>query len=314
MLFGRHPIATDRFRQWGQALFAGKLFFCNDSDVSNKFQCVGEFVSNPVNWEFLAPRAWTNPYVWSFDAFHWAILILFELVSLEGWIDVVNSTKNIVGIDQQPRNNASQFNAVFLVIYMLLGGLFIFALFTAIIIENFRIRSGMALLTAEQRRWIDVQKLLMQQKPSRRPRYRPTDPFSSWCYDRTIQKSGWWARTMTTLYVLHTLLLMTESFGQPDAVKTSRDYVFLAFTFIFAFDILFRLFGLGFRMFRLSWWNIYDTAAVVGTFVRLLWTNIFQLCLFGPIGNDHPSSHRWRHRSRSTVRRGCLRLPCHIDS
>lgn len=253
--------------QWGQTLFSGKLFSCNDGDVANKFQCIGEYTSNPVNWEFLAPRAWANPHVWSFDSFKWAILILFELVSLEGWIDVEISVKNIVGINQQPADNASQFNAVFFVIYMLLGGLFIFALFTAIIIENFRVRSGMALLTAKQRRWIDIQKLLLQQKPSRRPRFRPTDVFSSWAYDRIVQKNGWWSKTMTVVAVLHTILLMTAAFGQPSQLSDSRDFIFLAFTFVFAVDIILRLFGLGFKMFRLSWWNIFDTSAVVGTFV-----------------------------------------------
>lgn len=231
-------------------------------------QCVGEYVAEPVNWEFLAPRAWQNPHVWSFDSFRQAFLILFELVSLEGWIDVQMSTSNIVGRNLQPSTNASQFNAIFLLIYMLLGGLFIFALFTSIIIQNFRIRSGMALLTAEQRRWIDIQKLLLQQKPSRRPRFRPTDVFSSWCYDRTVQKNGWWAKTLTAICILHILLLMTQGHGQPSQLEEGRDLAFLAFTFVFAADIIIRMFGLGLKMFRLSWWNIYDLIAVVGAFVR----------------------------------------------
>lgn len=195
---------------WGQNLFSGLLYLCNDGLATNKIECIGEYISAPLQWSFLAPRVWTNPYVWSFDSFRSSFLILFELISLEGWIDVLTSAMSIVGRDQQPQQDASQYNGIFFLIYNLVGGLLVLSLFVSIIIENFTQRSGMSLLTTEQRQWIDLRKLILRQRLSRRPRYRPADKFRAWCFDRAVQKHGWWSRMMTSLYIVHIGVLMTQ--------------------------------------------------------------------------------------------------------
>jgi hypothetical protein len=120
---------------WGLNIFSGLSFSCNDSSVLGKNQCFNEFISTPIdgtNLGFLAPRAWANPATsttWSFDSFQASLLILFETVSLEGWIDVLVSAINIVGRDQQPQTNYSQFNAIFFLLYNLLGAVVILTLF-----------------------------------------------------------------------------------------------------------------------------------------------------------------------------------------
>lgn len=107
--------------------------------------------------------------------------------------------------------NASQFNSLFFIGYHLLGAGFILALFVSAIIANFDHLSGLALLTVEQRQWIDLRRLILRAQPAKRPKHRPVSAFRGWCFDRTIQKHGWWARTMTALYCLQTIVLMTQA-------------------------------------------------------------------------------------------------------
>mgnify|MGYP001589488007 FL=1 len=82
------------FAVWGLNIFNGRLYFCNDSSVATKFECAGEFMNTVTvisdaastvtdNWSYMAPRIWTNPYVWTFDTFRGSLLILFEIISLE---------------------------------------------------------------------------------------------------------------------------------------------------------------------------------------------------------------------------------------
>ena len=78
----------------------------------------------------------------------------------------------------------------------------------SIIIGNFTSRTGSALLTQPQREWIDLQKLIKRQRPSKRPKQRPTLRIRQWCYDRAVHKHGWWSRMMTVLYTLHVIALM----------------------------------------------------------------------------------------------------------
>lgn len=122
---------------WGLNIFTGLMYSCNDSSVAGKDQCRDEYVSyvldsNSVNLGFYAPRVWDNPHTstsWSFDNFPSSLLILFEIVSLEGWIDVLEAAVGITGHDLQPLTNANQANALFFLFFNLLGAVVILTVF-----------------------------------------------------------------------------------------------------------------------------------------------------------------------------------------
>jgi voltage-dependent calcium channel len=217
---------------WGLNIFAGRMNTCNDTSVSGMSTCVGEYTNTIYgnSFGFLTPRAWDKPSpstTFSFDNFRSSLLILFEIVSLEGWIDVMWVSASITGKGQQPSNDASQVNALFFMIYNLLGGIVIMTLFVrcvfanhtlvgwraqllfySIIIGNFKAKTGSAFLTTPQREWIDLQKLFKRQRSSKRPQFRPTNFVRAWCFDRAVHKHGWWTRGMTFLFILHIVALM----------------------------------------------------------------------------------------------------------
>ncbi|QRW09988.1 ion transport domain-containing protein [Ceratobasidium sp. AG-Ba] len=256
---------------WGLNIFAKRFYLCNDGNANGKADCIGEYLSTPVDNSlgFLAPRSWDLPSpstTFSFDTFGSSLLILFEIVSLEGWIDVLVVALGLKGIDEQPGHNINQANAIFFVVYNLMGAVVILTLFVSIIIGNFSTRSGMALLTNEQRRWIDLRKLITRQRPSKRPRNRPQGVFREWCYDRAVRKHGFWSRFMTVFYVFHILVLMSQTFSNSLFTDFLRNSVFLFVTLVYAMDIIIRLSGLGWRSFKANGWNLFDIVVVVGNF------------------------------------------------
>lgn len=193
-------------------IFSGRLASCSDGNAAGVADCVNEYMHEVNDIEFLAPRVWANPSfdgsIWAFDTFRESMLILFEIVSLEGWTDVMSSAMNIVARGVQPVTNHQQWNSIFFLIFNLFGAVIILTVFLAIIIENFSIRSGSALLTTEQNQWVDLEKFIRQQTPSQLPRHRPQSGFRAWCYDRAVQKRGYWTRFFTFLYFVHIILLM----------------------------------------------------------------------------------------------------------
>lgn len=273
------------FAVWGQNLFSGLLYSCNDSSssISTKSQCVAEFFNAPSalsgapsSFNFLMPRAWQNPYVYSFDSFRTAILILFEIISLEGWINVMTSLMSITGQDQQPKQDASQWNAIYSLVYNLFGATIVLTLFLAVIINNFLKRSGSAFLTTEQQQWINLKKLISRQQPSKRPSARPQDTIRDWCYQRATQKHGWWSTMMTTLYVLHIALLMTLARANSNTpLDIYRDGVFLILATFYLLDVVVALLGLGWLSFQSNGWRIYDVIVIAGTFGTTIPTIIF---------------------------------------
>lgn len=129
---------------WGLNIFSGKMNMCNDTGdaVTGMVDCIAEFPNailgdNSDKFGFLVPRVWDNPApstIFSFDTFRASLLILFEIVSLEGWVDVMQVATSIVGPNLQPQQNSSQVNAIFFLIYNLLGGVVILTLFVRCVI------------------------------------------------------------------------------------------------------------------------------------------------------------------------------------
>ncbi|KAG0695689.1 Ion transport protein-domain-containing protein [Suillus ampliporus] len=263
------------FSVWGVNIFAGLMNECNDTSVNGINDCTNEFINtiHGSSFGFLAPRAWDHPSpstTFSFDNFRSSMLILFEIVSLEGWIDVMSVAMSITGKNQQPQINNSQINAIFFVIYNLLGGVVILTLFVSIIIGNFSSKTGSAFLTHPQREWIDLQKLIKRQKPSKRPKSRPTQLFRAWCYDRAIHKHGWWSRMMTFFFVIQIIVLMTQTFEVREVVAKFQDDFSLIITTMYVVDIAVRFYGLGWRSFRANGWNMFDIVVAGGSFITTL--------------------------------------------
>lgn len=257
---------------WGQNLFAGLLYACNDNSnsIHTKFDCHGEYGSTPLNWAFLAPRVWQNPTEgskYSFDDFKSALLILFEIVSLEGWINVMTQAMSITGPDMQPKADAAQYNAIFFLVYNLIGAVSVLTLFVSVIIENFQRYSGAAYLTTAQRQWLDLKRQLQRQVASKRPAKPPSNKLIRWCFEASIQKRGWWQRTMALLYCVVLVLLMSQTNDESLAKDRALSIAFAVLACVFLFDLVVRLIGLGFTSFRRSYWNCYDAVIMTGALV-----------------------------------------------
>ena len=267
------------FAIYGTNLFAGQMQFCNDGNINgngygsgsgisyNLTDCVGEYQSSPYNWSFPAPRSVANSY-YNFDSFGGSLFILFQIVSQEGWIDVMNSAESITGVFTQPNSFSSQGNALFFVIFNLLGAVFVLTLFVSVFMRNYTEQTGVAFLTTDQRSWLELRKLLRQVAPSKRPNTKKKrEGWQEWCYRRAVTKNGRWQRSMTGVLVVHLILLCLEYYPDPKSWNRARDYIFLAFTLLYIANILIRIIGLSWTRFRKSAWDVYSLFAVTGTFV-----------------------------------------------
>lgn len=253
-------------------LFGGKLLACNDTSGAVSViarDCMGEYNSTPFNneWNLLAPRAASNPY-FNFDEFGSALFILFQIVSQEGWVDVSFAVQAIMGKGLQPASAApyaSQGNALFFVIFNLMATVFILTLFISVFMRNYTELTGVAYLTAEQRSWLELRKLLRQISPSRSSYDESKSRWKMWCHKRAIEKKGKWYLAITCVLVSHLVLLLSEYAKEPGWWTWTRDGLFVAFTIIYAVNVFIRVVGLGWSRFRKSSWDMYALLIVTGT-------------------------------------------------
>ncbi|RKF58950.1 Calcium-channel protein cch1 [Erysiphe neolycopersici] len=257
------------FAIYGLNLFNGKMLSCNDTDPSNiKYlsDCFGEYYSTPYSsdWPILAPRVISNPF-FDFDNFGSSLFILFQIVSQEGWVDVMWAAQSIIGRGIQPQPYSSQENAIFFVIFNLLATVFVLTLFISVFMRNYTEQTGVAFLTAEQRSWLELRKLLRQVYPSKRQSTTGVNNFKTWCYTKAVQKRGKWYKIVSTMLVLHLIFLLVEYYPEPSWWDQTRNYIFFAFTLFFLANVIIRIIGLGWARFRRSLWEMYSLLIVFGT-------------------------------------------------
>ncbi|KAK4158205.1 Ion transport protein-domain-containing protein [Chaetomidium leptoderma] len=250
------------FAIYGLNLFNGKLMACNDSGsgIVNLNDCVGEYSSTPFNndWPMLAPRVVANPF-FNFDDFGSSLFILFQIVSQEGWTDVSFAAQAITGKGLQPEEGppfSAQGNALFFVVFNLLATVFVLTLFISVFMRNYTEQTGVAFLTADQRAWLELRKLLRQISPSKSAYDDKKNKWKMWCHKRAIEKRGKWYMAITTV-------LFND---EPAWWTHTKDIFFLIFTLIYVVNIVVRVVGLGWTRFRRSSWDLFALVAVTGAF------------------------------------------------
>ncbi|KAJ6786874.1 hypothetical protein PWT90_00015 [Aphanocladium album] len=260
------------FAIYGLNIFNGKMIQCNDDDgITLLAQCFGEYGSTPFkdDWVMLAPRVADNSY-FKFDDFGSSLFTLYQIVSQEGWTDVSFAAQAITGRGLQPQDLAAQGNAMFFVVFNLMATVFVLTLFISVFMRNYTEQTGVAFLTAEQRSWLELRKLLRQISPSKSSYNDKGKEWKRWCHKRAIEKRGKWYQLVTVVLVLHLALLVAEFNNEPRWWSRTREFVSLLFIMIYMSNIAIRIFGLGWSRFRKSSWDLYALVVVSGAFIATL--------------------------------------------
>ncbi|KAG0281785.1 calcium channel protein [Linnemannia exigua] len=261
------------FAIYGMRMFSGRFYSCNDKDERILFidQCVGVFLDEEAG--FYKPRVWSNPSVYSFDNFGASFLIMFEIVSQEGWSGVMETARDVVGLGMQMQTDYSRYNAIFFVLYNLAGGYFVSALFVAIVIENYTKRTGTAFMTADQRRWMDLKKLLGGIHMSKYMSTPPANAIRRTLYNIVSPKRGWFVRILTVVTIINGIVVASEHVS-PEWEETKAKISLVLVTF-YLVEIVFKIGGLGWSGYRKNQWNIYNGSVSIAAFVlticRIAW-------------------------------------------
>ena len=148
----------------GVNFFKGKFQRCSIGDypdIVDKAACLA------------AGGAWVNKDE-NFDNVLFGTRTLVELMTTEGWVDVMDDGCDGVSPTEQPREDANAFLSVpFFVVFMIFGSQFILNLFVGVIMDNFnKIKEkeelGSLFVTDDQRSWIDAQRLGLSRKLQKR--------------------------------------------------------------------------------------------------------------------------------------------------
>jgi hypothetical protein len=251
------------FTVWGKAIYSGRLSFCTDGNVNLFSQCVDEYPSSPFNWDVIAPRAITKEY-FDYDTFGHAFLIQFGVISLEGWIDVLNAVMSITGSDSNPQPFASRYNGIFPVLYNILGTIFILTVFVAVIIKNYTQNRGTAYLTDDQLSWYEIEKVLKVVRPMIAPPKFRSNSIRHYLQNLAVRRDSWLHVVETTALTIVMILLLTEFYPWSPVAERTYTVIAIVASVVFVAIHVAKVIGLGTRAFLRSEWFVF------GLFVSLL--------------------------------------------
>uniref|UniRef100_A0A452HR28 Sodium leak channel NALCN n=1 Tax=Gopherus agassizii TaxID=38772 RepID=A0A452HR28_9SAUR len=247
------------FASFGVQLFAGKLAKCNDPHIIAREDCHGIFrinvsVSKNLNLKlrpgekkpgFWVPRVWANPRNFNFDNVGNAMLALFEVLSLKGWVEVRDVIIHRVG----------PIHGIYIHVFVFLGCMIGLTLFVGVVIANFNENKGTALLTVDQRRWEDLKSRLKIAQPLHLPPRPDNDGFRAKMYD--ITQHPFFKRTIAVLVLAQSVLLSVK-WDVEDPVTVPLATMSVVFTFIFVLEVTMKIIAMSPAGFWQSRRNRYD--------------------------------------------------------
>lgn len=222
---------------------------------------------------------WDKPVPQSFDNIGVAMLSLFELMTTEGWVDVLYELCDSRGIggtpwerDQQPiRDSNMWLPIIYFIIFIFLFNFLFLNLFVGVVIDNFNALKDQAdgkdqafsLLTPSQQRWVMTQEVLIKINPIKVIK-RPPEFVAGLCYDLTSHPAFEWA--IMICIIVNTSVMACEFYGQSDAWAAAANALNFVFAVIFTIEAAMKLLGQGQAYFNDNW-NKFDITIVFVTWI-----------------------------------------------
>ncbi|AOA62126.1 Calcium-channel protein [Komagataella phaffii CBS 7435] len=250
------------FSIWGMSIFKHRLGYCNDEE-STMAECMDEFANEVFNWEVLSPRVYVEPPLY-LDDFVTSFKSLYEIISLEGWVDLLEDVMNITGLGLPPSHFADPFNGLFVVLFNFCSTVFILTLFVSVIISNYSKNTGTAYLTEEQKSWYEIEKVLGTVKPSKRRDASRFGPVTRWSYRLVVERNVYWKAFLNTCLFVHTIALFCEIYPSPAMLNDFRYAAYLICSIAFTINVILTMVAIGPKDFFTSRWNLFKTVVVIG--------------------------------------------------
>lgn len=266
------------FSIWGLNIFNGRLGVCLDGS-SYKANCIHEYENQVFDWNVMSPNVYANPLL-EFDNFGSSFSALFQIVSLEGWLDLLINVMKSTGVGTPAEDFATPINGFFVILFNFVSIVFILTLFVSVIISNYSKTTGRAYMTKDQISWYQVKRFLVQVKPSKRKDFNQLSMFQKFCYSMTVEKNTYWHKTLTFVLLIHVLALLLECFPSYDGLDTFRAVIFMLASLLFLINALMLFIGQGAITFVRYKWNVFNLVVSSGAFLTTI------ISFF--VGSDNP--------------------------
>ncbi|XP_065163665.1 voltage-dependent T-type calcium channel subunit alpha-1H isoform X3 [Atheta coriaria] len=255
----------------GVQLFKGSFYSCKGPTapgVRNRTECEGR------------GNKWVNQK-YNFDDLGKALMSLFVLSSRDGWVNIMYTGLDAVGVDQQPQINYSEWRLLYFISFILLVGFFVLNMFVGVVVENFhRCREEQE---KEERVRRAAKRAIQMEKRRRKmnepPYYINYSPRRLFIHN--VVTSKYFDLAIAAVIGLNVVTMATESYKMPEILSYILKIFNYFFTAVFILESTMKLIALGFVLYLKDKWNQLDVVivilSVVGIILEELKSNIIPI-------------------------------------
>nr|KAG5701452.1 hypothetical protein BaRGS_032784 [Batillaria attramentaria] len=203
--------------------------------------------------------SWSNPHNFNFDNIQNAMLALFEVLSLEGWLEVRDVIIKRVGA----------WEAVYIHLFVFIGYMIGLTLFVGVVIANYSENKGTALLTVDQRRWLDLKGRIKLAQPLHIPPRPERSSFRGLMYD--ITQHLYFKRFIVFLVIANCLMLSVPWKDYQEREDNTINVLAgfsTSFTLLFMVEVVIKMIALSPIGYWTSRRNRFD---MLVTFLGVIW-------------------------------------------
>lgn len=272
------------FAIFGMHAFGGKLSACNDGGVEGRLQCTGVYARDLAQWsdalagtqgtqggmplQILMPRVWQTPSS-NFDTLGSSLFSVFQVASLDGWVETMHTAMDARGGDLNPEHNASWWSAFYFVALVIVGSFYIVRVFVGVFIDQFGYINGSKLLTERQKLWRDMHRFALRMVPQHL-HTRPESRLGGLCYDMVQHRH--FSTVMTGVLLANMVVLASTTFDQDAWRDDMLTYTDVVFVVLYALEATARCMEARNWRSYLRGWNLFELIIVVGSGLTLgLW-------------------------------------------
>lgn len=246
----------------GVQLFKGSFFYCegpNIRSVRNRTDCLA---ADPRNM-------WVNR-AYNFDDLGQALMALFVLSSKDGWVNIMYTGLDAVGVDQQPIENYSEWRLIYFISFLLLVGFFVLNMFVGVVVENFhRCREEQEKEERARRMAKRARKMEKKRRKMRRPPYY-TNYSRSRLVIHNVVTSKYFDLAIAAVIGLNVVTMAMEFYLMPPELESALRIFNYFFTAVFIIESVCKVVALGVRRYIKDRWNQLDVAIVILSIVGIV--------------------------------------------
>lgn len=256
----------------GVQLFKGTFYHCegiNIKHVKNKTECLA-----------VPGNVWINRK-YNFDDLGKALMSLFVLSSRDGWVNIMYTGLDAVGVDQQPIVNYNEWRLLYFIAFILLVGFFVLNMFVGVVVENFH-RCREEQEKEEKIRRAAKRAVQMEKKRKRMhepPYYTNYSPLRLFVHN--VVTSKYFDLAIAAVIGLNVVTMALEYYMMPIALEYALKIFNYFFTAVFILEAIMKLVALGFKIYLKDKWNQLDVGivmlSVVGIVLEELETKIIPI-------------------------------------